>query len=268
MNEYNAFTGNFSVKHWPRVFHDINYYRFIFSIIFYGKDNHFVNTISENFFNQFDNFVYLGIFEKWLKNGSLIKMYLFGVSINNKIGIIDQDLNFLLPPYYLEFIVPVKSDGIFVVKNEENQWGAIDIFANNVIIEFGKYKKIWGFDHKHTLVSLDFEESYEDKTNRAIVNSKGKIVKGTQEYYTIYPFYNSHNDYIIVNVKKEDSCCGMVLNRNLNLLCKENPERWYWPKIEPAEYPRGNNYYSNGSITPMDWRDAYEDDPDARWNTD
>lgn len=153
----------------------------------------------------------------------------------------------------------------FVVKNTENKWGVINIITNETIVPFGKYLKIWGYDTHHALVCTKYENSW-SKTYRAIIDVKGNIVRGTESYYKIFPFYGTKSDCILVETQKEGKDERGYRQIHYLSLSKEIPSRWQSPSIESVVAPRS---YEDSNYHPVyDKMDAYEGDYDALWNTD
>lgn len=188
------------------------------------------------------------------------------VRVNNLVGVVDEDCKVLLPIDYKEIIPPTNAnDAVFVVKNTENKWGVINIITNETIVPFGKYLKIWGYDTHHALVCTKYENSW-SKTYRAIIDVKGNIVRGTESYYKIYPFYGTKSDCILVETQKEGKDERGYRQIHYLSLSKEIPSRWQSPSIESVEAPRS---YEDSNYHPVyDKMDAYEGDYDALWNTD
>jgi hypothetical protein len=267
MGYYNQFSGIFKYGCGAYSFHDRSHYRFIFSIIFHNAEYKFVKDISDRFYEKVDDFVFCESYEKWDRSGALNITYLFAIMIGKRIGVVDQFMNQLIAPEYEELIAPIQSDGLFVLKDYNNNWGAIDAFTGQTIIEFGKYPYIWGFDHNHALVCYDYESDNTENTKRFIIDNHGKIIKTSTEYFTIFPFYNNGSKFIVVKTKKDDLSGCLIINRNINLLDKENPTHWYHPDIETVKPPLNSSHNCYGAV-PYDKMDAYEDDPDALWNTD
>ena len=267
MKKYCQFFGHYKWGDLGQTLHDRDHYRYIFNIIFHQAEYRVKRDISDCFYDKVDDFAFCGSYEKWDKSGALSTTYLFAIIVDKKVGVIDQNMNQLIAPEYVELITPIESDGIFVLKDSNKNWGAINAITGQIIIEFGKYPYIWGFDHNHTLVCYDYESDNAENTKRFIIDNQGKIIKSSTKYFTIFPFYNNGSKFIVVKTKKDDLSGCMIINRNINLLDKENSNHWYHPDLETVKPPLNysQNYY--GAV-PYDKMDAYEDDHDALWNTD
>lgn len=98
-------------------------------------------------------------------------------------------------------IIPPINSSEFVVQRKDGKWGVVAPHKENAIVEFGKYKYMWGFDFGLCL----FEVETSDKqtfSNRGIVNSDGIEVVKPYTYSDIYDFYGKETSYI--KVEKED----------------------------------------------------------------
>lgn len=231
---------------------------FVINTIFHNNEYHIPSNFAEDLFEKVDGFSYCGCY------GST---YLFAIIINKKVGVIDQNFNQLIAPEYKELIPPVRSTPIFVLMDENRKWGAIDAFTQKTVIGFGEYVKFWGYDHNICLACNEYEVNFNGRTNRSVIDNHGKIVIPSKEYYAIYPFYNTGVKYIIVQTSEVDTKDCMITDRKLNLLCKEDPRRWFHLDKESVEVPR-DFVVSADDIDISDKMDAYEGDYDALWNTD
>ncbi len=241
-------------------------YKLIFDCIFYPNETEKASI----FFEKVDDFAYAGAYAKFNKSGAQVTTHFFLVRVNNLVGVVDEDCKVLIDIDYKEIIPPINADDVvFVVKNTENQWGVINAISNEIIVPFGKYLKIWGYDTHHALVCTKYENSW-SQTHRAIIDVKGNLVKGTESYYKIYPFYGTKSDCILVETQKEGKDERGYRQIQYLSLSKEIPSRWQSPLIESVEAPRS---YMDHNYHPVydpvyDKMDAYEDDYDALWNTD
>lgn len=101
---------------------------------------------------------------------------------------------------FVTIIPPIKSHE-FVVQRKDGKWGVVAPHKEEVIVEFGKYKYMWGFDTGLCM----FEVETNDKrtfSNRGIVSSDGTEVIKPYTYTNIHDFYGKRNSY--VKVEKED----------------------------------------------------------------
>lgn len=257
MKAFNEFVGLFRWGHGSYTFRSLDYYKFVISIIFHNYEYHIPSNFVNDLFKTVDDFAYCG------RYGST---YLFAIIINHKVGVMDQYFNLLIAPKYKELIPPVQSAPIFVIKDEDGNYGAIDALTQKIVVDFGEYLKLWGFDHNICLSCTEYEDNYNDKTNRCIIDNRGRIVISSNQYYTIYPFYNTGVKYIIVRTSKVDTLGCLIINKKLDLLCKDNPRQKFVPYKDSVEAPSNNIYFDDINIS--DQMDAYEGDYDALWNTD
>lgn len=219
------------------------------------------------FYEKVDDFAYAGAHFKFKENGICVTTHFFLVRVNNFVGVVDENCKVLIDVVYKEIIPPVNSDdAVFVVKNTDNQWGIINAISNEIIVPFGKYLKIWGYDTHHALVCTKYECSWIDRTYRAIINVKGELIKGTENYIVIYPFYGTMSKCILVETKPADKDDKGYIQKHYLLLSKEFPNIWMYLPKDSVENPctlTGGNYHPR-----YDKMDAYEGDYEALWNTD
>lgn len=263
MIEVKKSIGNFMGRPYSNyTYNDLSIYRLIFDCLFYRQKTDKASV----FYEKVDDFVYAGAHEKWNKSGALVTTHFFLVRVNNLAGVVDEDCKVLLPIDYKEIIPPINAnDAVFVVKNIENKWGAINIITNEIIVPFGQYLKIWGYDTHHALVCTQYEYPWSE-THRAIIDVKGNLVRGTENYYKIYPFYGTKSDCILVETQKEGKDERGYRKIHYLSLSKEFPSRWQSPSIDAVEAPRS---YEDSNYHPVyNKMDAYEGDYDALWNTD
>lgn len=264
MIEVKKFIGSFLGSVYSNHTHrDLSVYNLVFDCIFYQRKTEKASI----FFDKIDDFAYAGAHSKFQKNGACVTTHFFLVRVNNRVGVVDEDCNVLLPLDYKEIIPPTNADdAVFVVRNVEDQWGVINVITHEIIVPFGKYLKIWGYDTHHALVCTKYECSWNSKTYRAIIDIKGKLVKGTEQYSTIYPFYGTMSKCILVETRPEDKDERGYVRKHYLSLSKEFPDRWESPSIDAVEVPPSCDYCSYHPI--YDKMDAYEGDYDALWNTD
>mgnify|MGYP003473722347 CR=1 FL=1 len=95
---------------------------------------------------------------------------------------------------YLTIIPPIGCFQ-FVVQNTNGMWGVVCLNKEEPLVEFGKYKYLWGFDHGLCLVET-FDSNKLTFSNRGIINSEGKEVIRPYTYTDIYNFYGQKGDNI------------------------------------------------------------------------
>lgn len=262
MHNFLPYRGAFRSGYGAYTYHNLAYYEFVIGVIFYNAEYRLSETLyktSKEFaihlYNSVDDFVFCG---------HLGSSYLFAIMVDGKVGVMDHKFNQLISPEYKELIVPNKSDGLFVLKNTYNEWGAINVFSGEEIITFGQYCKLWGYEYNHALACFDYE-SIDTNHNRVIINHKGREIANSRKYYKIFPFYNTGSDFIVVQTRMIDP--GLIINRHLNLIDKKCPTRNFFPAEELVERPWSYSTDENG-IIPCDILDAYEGDASNMWNTD
>lgn len=269
------YIGPFSAKSPLHMLHKEYIYEILFeAILGVASDLPLVKDDMKNakekahkFFNNVDDCAYGGSFQYFRKDGSYNNAPYFLVRVGDKVGVVDENLNILIDINYDEIIPPIRtSKPLFVVKNENNQWRVLEAKTQRVLVEFGTYKKIWGYDENHALVSRSCEHELSTGTQRAIIDTYGKIIYGSDKYANIYPFYGTGVDYIVIREKPTEYIKGRKVNDNLIFRSKSMPQNAISPNNEVIEAPQKSHYA--GGIVKYDIMDAYEGDYDALWNTD
>ena len=98
-------------------------------------------------------------------------------------------------------IIPPINSNEFVVQRKDGKWGVVAPHKENAIVEFGKYKYMWGFDSGLCLFEVETSNK-QTFSNRGIINSAGTEVVKPYTYTNIYGFYGKGTSY--VKVEKED----------------------------------------------------------------
>lgn len=115
---------------------------------------------------------------------------------------------------YVTIIPPINSYE-FVVQRKDGKWGVVVPHRENVtektlgfslheeesLVDFGKYKYLWGFDSGLCMFEVGTDEK-QTFSNRGIINSTGIEVVKPYTYTDIYDFYGKEYSYI--KVEKED----------------------------------------------------------------
>ncbi len=180
----------------------------------------------------------------------------------------------------LEFLIitpPFMTDKhVFVLQNKNYEWGVVNLddpYHPQIIVPFGTYKYIWGFDSNHSLVSSKDIGKPGTFEGRGIINSSGDIVVGFKEYKDIWNFYNNRSGLI-----KAETFDGRTVN-----LLKRNPTQKavngivYPAKSHYAEEPiysasfskYGGSYAQDvAGLSDDIIDDAFDGDPEAYWNID
>ena len=101
---------------------------------------------------------------------------------------------------FITIIPPINSNE-FVAQRKDGKWGVVAPHKEKTLVEFGKYKYMWGFDAGLCLFEV---ETSNKKTfsNRGIVNSDGIEVVKPYTYTNIHDFYKKGTSFI--KVEKED----------------------------------------------------------------
>ena len=83
----------------------------------------------------------------------------------------------------------------------EIKWRFFAPHKEKAVVEFGKYKYLWGFDSELCLFEVETNNK-QTFSNRGILNSAGAEVIRPYTYTNIYGFYGKGTSY--VKVEKED----------------------------------------------------------------
>ena len=98
-------------------------------------------------------------------------------------------------------IIPPINSYEFVVQRKDGKWGVVAPHKEKAVVEFGKYKYLWGFDSELCLFEVETNNK-QTFSNRGILNSAGAEVIRPYTYTNIYGFYGKGTSY--VKVEKED----------------------------------------------------------------
>ncbi len=98
-------------------------------------------------------------------------------------------------------IIPPINSHEFVVQRKDGKWGVVAPHKEKAVVEFGKYKYLWGFDSGLCLFEVETNNK-QTFSNRGILNSAGNEVIKPYTYTNIYGFYGKGISYI--KVEKED----------------------------------------------------------------
>lgn len=99
-------------------------------------------------------------------------------------------------------IIPPINSHEFVVQRKDGKWGVVAHNKKKTIVEFGKYKYMWGFDSGLCLFEVETNNK-RTFSNRGIINAIGDEVVKPYTYTNIYDFYGKESSYI--KVEKEDN---------------------------------------------------------------
>ena len=203
-----------------------------------------------------------------------------GVRKGEKCGLINMLGVLLLPIEYSYITCPINcSKPVFCINSpKELKWAAVSIFGE-VVVPWGKYKYMWGFDHDHCLVST-VSGTFK---NRAVIGINGEIIIPPDKYIDIYNFRGK--EYFQV----EDA------NHKISILSTATLELYSNSTADESHACRSNRIVENitNSLDEPKWRDnerngeyagtyaqdvmgysdgyindAFDGEPDAYWNID
>ena len=85
-------------------------------------------------------------------------------------------------------IIPPINSCEFVVQRKDGKWGVVAPHLKIEIVEFGKYKYMWGFDSGLCMFEVETKNK-QTFSNRGIIDSTGIEVVKPYVYTNIYGFY-------------------------------------------------------------------------------
>ncbi len=159
-------------------------------------------------------------------------------------------------------IIPPINSHEFVVQRKDGKWGVVAPHKEKALVEFGKYKYMWGFDAGLCLFEVETSQK-QTFSNRGIINSIGIEVVKPYTYTDIYDFYGKGTSYIKVNkedreVHLEKSTLSLTtnkINRTPEMNYREDIKKCY-ASIMEQEKTTVNMDLSMGF--PMNFRTIYQ----------
>lgn len=108
---------------------------------------------------------------------------------------------------YLTIIPPIDSNE-FIVQNKEGKWGVVNP-NKGIIVTFGKYKYLWGYDHGLCLFEtyLDNKRTF---ANRGIIDINGDEIIKPYTFTDIFNFYGMNS----LTIKVENGNEFLFLDKN------------------------------------------------------
>jgi len=116
-------------------------------------------------------------------------------------------------------IIPPINSHEFVVQRKDGKWGVVAPHKEEVIVEFGKYKYMWGFDTGLCLFEVETDNA-KTFSNRGIINSVGTEVVRPYTYTDIYDFYGNGTSFI--KVVKENKEFRLEKNKFAHIVVNDN----------------------------------------------
>ncbi|MBR3022155.1 MAG: hypothetical protein IKH59_07315 [Bacteroidaceae bacterium] len=116
-------------------------------------------------------------------------------------------------------IIPPINSNEFVVQRKDGKWGVVAPHKEKALVEFGKYKYLWGFDAGLCMFEVDTNHK-QTFSNRGIINSIGIEVVKPYTYTNIFDFYGKGTSHI--KVEKEDREIYLEKSALSQTVIKEN----------------------------------------------
>ena len=116
-------------------------------------------------------------------------------------------------------IIPPINSNEFVVQRKDGKWGVVAPHKEKAIIEFGRYKYMWGFDSGLCLFEVETNKK-QTFSNRGIINSAGTEVVKPYTFTNIYGFYGKETSY--VKVEKEDKMIHLEKSDLSQIIISDN----------------------------------------------
>lgn len=116
-------------------------------------------------------------------------------------------------------VIPPINSTVCCVKRADKQWAAFEYGNKTLVVDFGKYNHMWGYDNGYCLVSV-YDEDRTTFANRGIIDVNGKEVVRPYTYIDILAFYGREDPEIVALTKDEI----VKLDRNNpSMRIKNNP---------------------------------------------
>ena len=173
---------------------------------------------------------------------------------------------------YRRVFNPINSS-LYTVQNYDFQWGVVDE-DDNIIVEFGKYQWIDGFQNgyakvvsRNDNVASAWEAIDEDAiAEQGIINEKGEEVLPLK--YNVWKFYGKNYSSVVVEdngVRYHYSLHDMSIVRAPQRMAYARDDDDYGTHYGEfaGSYAQDVMGYSDDVIN-----DAFEGDPDMYWNID
>lgn len=200
----------------------------------------------------------------------------YGVRKGKMCGILDNDGQVIVPLSYQLFIPPYCCDDLlFVAKDSNNKWGVLDLedpYHPEILVPFGTYKYMWGYDSNHCLVSAMGIGKPGTFEGRGIIDRRGNVVVPFTEFKDIWNFYKSKSctfkvetfDGNILYFYKNNPTKESIRS-NTEDCCEDDFSDDYGNHFGKyaGSYAQDVEGYSDDVID-----DAFDGDPEAYWNID
>lgn len=192
-------------------------------------------------------------------------------------GIFDSFGRNLLGLNFLVLTPPILTSRlIFVLQNKDYEWGAMNLedpYNPQIVVPFGTYKYMWGYDSEHALVSSKGIGTPGTFEGRGIIDSNGEIVVGFKEYRDIWNFYNDARSTIkvetfdgrILYIFKNQPIYESIVEKDFRQHANYDEEPFYGSRY--GEYS-GTYAQDVAGLSDDVIDDAFEGDPEAYWNID
>lgn len=192
-------------------------------------------------------------------------------------GLMNYKGEIVLDTMYRRLELAIGCENLATVQNKELKYGVIDL-NGNIIVPFGKYDYIDGFDKGFARVIVRKQTNGQIGPNGkwGVIDEQGKEVLPA-EYDNIWNFYGKDYDTIIVEKDKTSSHISFdTLNRISKpntIPIKEEPgfcDRWIDDYDESQTYGEYEGSYVQDVLGWSDQMigDALDGEPDAYWNID
>lgn len=198
-----------------------------------------------------------------------------GVRKGKTCGLINMMGVQIFPLEFSSIICPINSSSpVFCVNRySDHKWAAISIFGD-IIVPFGSYYYMWGFDHDHCLVSTKPGQF----KGRAIIGINGEVLISPERYIDIYGFRGKDTIKVEDMTHKTSYLSVETLKEVSNLMVSEQHKRDKFVDIQqsygsdyPYDEPGWNSYDEYGGYNGYDdftIDSAFDGDPEATWNID
>lgn len=193
-------------------------------------------------------------------------------SIHKRYGILKSNGEFLVPMEYEGIAASFNDFELYFVLRSSSKGYAVIDKSGNIIVPFGVYDYISGYNSMHARVKIYKNENHIIKPYWGIIGYKGEVVL-EPKYKVIDDFSHGIHEYVKVisydDVKHEFHFLDDKLKCNGAFEAEER--RWAdYDLLEEYTYNEYRGSYAQDVMGYSDQEidDAFEGDPDAYWNID
>ena len=184
----------------------------------------------------------------------------------HRVGLFDNSGKKVLGPHYQGILI--SQDGNFIsVENMEGHYGVLNI-EGNVVVPFGKYSYIDGFDSGYARVRIGNQTNGLFKTGKwGLINEKGEEVLPVI-YDQIWKFYGKKRSSTMI--EKDGTSELFYFDKTTHPNHEDNSSSYEYHDDGETHYGEFAGTYAQDVMgySDDDIYDAFDGDPDVYWNID